>query len=57
MDYCTGVGAATSGIANPLTWVQIPVCALFKKTLFELCFDASLDIERQIGLTYHIDIV
>ena len=31
MEYCTGVGAATSGIANPLTWVQIPACALFNK--------------------------
>ena len=41
LDYCTGVGAATSGIANPLTWVQIPVCALFKKTLFRLCFVAQ----------------
>ena len=27
LDYCTDVGAATSGIANPLTWVQIPVRA------------------------------
>ncbi len=31
IEYCTGVGAATSGIANPLTWVQIPACALYNK--------------------------
>ena len=43
MDYCTGVGAATSGIANPLTWVQIPVCALFKKNSTRFVLTRSLD--------------
>ena len=52
IDYCTGVGAATSGIANPLTWVQIPACALLIKTLRMSLLTRSLDIKEQIGLFY-----
>jgi|GEM_PF-5344764 hypothetical protein len=48
MDYCTGVGAATSGIANPLTWVQIPACALSNKPTHRVRFARSLDIQWRI---------
>ena len=45
MEYCTGVGAATSGIANPLTWVQIPACALLRFCWLGFVLTRSLDIQ------------
>ena len=45
IEYCTGVGAATSGIANPLTWVQIPACALLMFCWLGFVLTRSLDIQ------------
>ena len=45
IEYCTGVGAVTSGIANPLTWVQIPVRAPSVKERSQRKITRSLDIQ------------
>ena len=42
IEHCTGVGAATSGIANPLTWVQIPACALLENINLYIALRAVL---------------
>ncbi len=42
IGYCTGVGVATSGIANPLTWVQIPACALVENINLRIALRAVL---------------